>query len=235
VLRQERAREHRTALHSRPSSAARGARPAQDPGGHHHHAGPSQPRRHCALSSTAKPATRPPTCGCSTAPHHHAQSRVQKQKAHSTQPKRLSELSPRATSTGLAPTTRRKQDSEQSSARQKEAAHHAGLRTAGGAAVRRDERLLSSFCRTTAQRKKGPEVAVALKANSAVRHLRRVRHVKAGPVETRRRGTSATYAAYQHTSWANSRAGGNNRGPASSNISSDREKYAHDMPRADMP
>jgi len=81
VLRQERAREQRTALHSRPSSAARGARPAQDPGGHHHHAGPSQPRRHCALSSTAKPATRPPTCGCSTAPHHHVQSRVQKQKA----------------------------------------------------------------------------------------------------------------------------------------------------------
>ena len=44
MLRQERAREHRTALRSRPSSAARGARPAQDPGAttttpaHHSHA-----------------------------------------------------------------------------------------------------------------------------------------------------------------------------------------------------
>jgi len=83
VQRQKRAREHRTALRSRPSSAARGARPGQDPGGHHHHAGPSQPRRHCALSSTAKPAPRPPSCGCSTAPRHHVQSQVQKQKAHS--------------------------------------------------------------------------------------------------------------------------------------------------------
>ena len=32
------------------------------------HAGPSQPRRHCAPSSTAKPASRPPTFGCSTGP-----------------------------------------------------------------------------------------------------------------------------------------------------------------------
>ena len=79
LLRQERAREHRTALRSCPSSAARGARPAQDPGGYHHHAGPSQPRRHCALSSTAKPAPKPLTCGCSTALCHHVQSRVQKQ------------------------------------------------------------------------------------------------------------------------------------------------------------
>jgi len=86
LLRQDGAREHRTALRSRPLSAARGARPAQDPGGHHHHhhhAGPSQPRRRCSLFSTAKPAPRPPTCGCSTAPRHHVQSRVQKQKAHS--------------------------------------------------------------------------------------------------------------------------------------------------------
>ena len=51
---------------------------------------------------------------------------------------------------------------------------------------------LPSFCRTTAQRKNGSKVAVALKANSAVRYLLRVRHAKAGPVETRRRGTSAT-------------------------------------------
>jgi len=32
------------------------------------HAGPSQPRRHCALFSTTKPAPGPPTCGCSTGP-----------------------------------------------------------------------------------------------------------------------------------------------------------------------
>ena len=62
---------------------------------------------------------------------------------------------------------------------------------------------LPSFCRTIAQRKKGSEVAVALKANGAVRHLRQVRHVKAGPVETRRRGTSTTHITHQHTSWAN--------------------------------
>ena len=83
----------------------------------------------------------------------------------------------------------------------------------GGAALRRDKRLavkskMSSFCRATTQRNKGSEVAVALKANSAVRHLRRVRHVKAGPVETRRRGTSTTHTAHQHTSWANSRGRG---------------------------
>jgi hypothetical protein len=40
--------------------------------------------------------------------------------------------------------------------------------------------------------KKGSEVAVALKANSAARHLRRVRHVKAGPVEPRRHGQPHT-------------------------------------------
>ena len=44
-------------------------------------------------------------------------------------------------------------------------------------------------------------MAVALKANSAVRHLQRVRHVKAGPVETRRRGTSTTHTAHQHAIW----------------------------------
>ena len=47
-------------------------------------------------------------------------------------------------------------------------------------------------------------MAVVLKAISAVRHLRRVRHVKAGPVETRRRGTSTAHITHQHTSWANS-------------------------------
>jgi len=72
-----------------------------------------------------------------------------------------------------------------------------------------DERLAAFVCRTTAQRKNGSEVALALKANSAMRHLRRVRHVKAGPVETHRRGTSTTHIIHQHKSWANS---GDSRG-----------------------
>jgi len=40
---------------------------------------------------------------------------------------------------------------------------------------------LYSFSRKTAQRNKGSEVTVALKANSAERHLRRARHVRAAP------------------------------------------------------
>jgi len=145
VLRQERAREHRTALHSRPSSAARGARPAQDPGGHHHHAGPSQPRRHCALSSTAKPATRPPTCGCSTAPHHHVQSRVQKQKAlsraeHWSSPRapQAQDKAPRQDGNKTASRTARNKRKQPAFANKSDA--HRACRCGGGIAER-DERL----------------------------------------------------------------------------------------------
>ena len=58
---------------ARPCTSARhlfisgqGRSPSARPAGHH--TSPSQPHHHCALSSTAKPAPRPPTCGCSTGP-----------------------------------------------------------------------------------------------------------------------------------------------------------------------
>ena len=72
-----------------PVISGLGRSPSARPGGHHH-AGPSQPRRNCALSSTAKPAPRPRTCSCSTGPRtsrpRAAPPRsepMQKQKAHS--------------------------------------------------------------------------------------------------------------------------------------------------------
>jgi len=51
--------------------------------------------------------------------------------------------------------------------------------------------------------KRGPRWR-SLSRQTSVRHLRRVRHVKAGPVEARRRGTSTTHITHQHKSWANS-------------------------------
>jgi len=171
VLRQERAREHRTphgpALSSAiRSSAARGARPAQDPGvttPAHHHA---------AIAPCPRPQSRhrgcPPAAAArgrvlqGRAPRHHVQSRVQKEKAHSRAEHRGFPCAP--------------QDSEQSSAQQKEATPP--LQTSATPTALAAAKLvvqlcairgwLTLFCRTTAQQNKGSEVAVALVGTSAL-------------------------------------------------------------------
>ena len=114
------------ALRSRPSSAARGARPAQGPGATAlDHRGacqcfPTTPAHHSQAATAPCPRPqsrhrgRPPAAAArgrvlrGRAPRHHVQSRVQKQKAHSTQPQRAPEISPRAKSTGQGPATKRK-------------------------------------------------------------------------------------------------------------------------------
>ena len=124
MLRLERAREHRTALRSRTSSAARGnARPGGAPS--------------LRWPIKATPPLRPvfDRKAGTEAAHLRLQhgGRVLQGRtapprpepsaeAEGTQPRKASELPPRASSTGQGPATRRKQDSEQSSAQHKEEA-----------------------------------------------------------------------------------------------------------------
>jgi len=142
--------------------------------------------------------------GC--APRSHVQSRVQKQKAHSRaehwsfpRAPQAQDKASRQEESKIASKAARNKRKKPAFANKCNA--HRAYRC--GVIAERDKRLCS-FYRTTAQRKTGSEVAVALKASSAVWHLRRVRHAKTGPVETRRRGTSTTHISHQHTSWANS-------------------------------
>ena len=103
-----------------------------------HHAGPSQPRRHCALSSTTKPAPR--------LQHGAAPPRLEPSaEAEGIQPRRALELPRAPQAQDKAP----RQEGSKTASRaahnkrkqppfaNKYDAHHAGLCTAGGAAVRR--------------------------------------------------------------------------------------------------
>ena len=143
-------------------SAARGA--SARPRGHH--AGPPQPRRHCALSSIAKPTPRSPTCGCSTGPRALRPPAAPPRPEPSAEGERTQRAA--AQSTGAFP-ARHKIASR--------AAHKKGsslpLQTSATPTALAAAKLvvklcamsgwLTSFCRTTAQQNKGPEVAVALK------------------------------------------------------------------------
>jgi len=117
-----------------------------------HHAGPSQPRRRCSLSSTTKPAPRPLTCGCSTGPRTSRQRAAPprpepstRRRRHSTQPHRAPELPRAPKAQGKAPRQEGSKTASRAPHRKMKQpafadkcdAHHAGLRTAGGAAVRR--------------------------------------------------------------------------------------------------
>ena len=196
--RENTARDCALARHQRPwALAQRKARGATTTTPAHH--------SHAATA----PCPRPQSRHQGTAPRHHVQSRVQKQKARS----RAEHWSyPRAPQAEDKPRGKKeaKERAEQRATKGSSLPlQKSATPTALTAAVVQLCAMigwLTSFCRTTAQRKKGSEVAVALRANSAVRHLRRVRHVKTGPLETRRRGTSTTHITHQHqhTRWTNS-------------------------------
>jgi len=144
------------------------------------------------------------------APRHNVQSRVQKQKAHSRaehwsfpRAPQAQDKAPRQEGSKTASRAAHNKRKQPAFANKCDA-HHTGLRTAGGAAVRRDGRLAVVVLQNNSTAEKG----VRGGGRSQGKHLRRVRHVKVGPVETRRRGTSTTHIAHQHTRWANSRGRG---------------------------
>jgi len=166
VLRQQRAREHRTALRSRPPSAARGARPAQDPGAttpaHHSHAAIVPcPSFCCALLCSL-------CCGA-----------LGKRRCSA----RLCAVCLLLLHSALDVVARR-----------------AALKYAAPRCSRR-------WAASVPALRCWKQFMMCLE------------------------DTSTTHTTHQHTAWTKA-AGSNNRGPASGNISSDRNTCAHDMPRA---
>ena len=91
-------------------------------------------------------------------------------------------------------------------------ARDAGLRTAGGAAVRRDERLAVIVLQNNSTAEKG--VRDGGRSQGKLRNAAppASQACQADPVETRRRGTSTAHTTHQHRSWANNRGRGQQQG-----------------------